>query len=422
LTSPEPPPEHNPPAIFDALRRHQVDYVVVGGLAVAAWAYERATKDTDIVVPTDDEPNDRRLRAALATLGATPLPLDAPGAAALGIHWEPLEGLERYKTTAGTLDVMRDPAGAAPYPQLRQRAIVLSTNGVPAVYVGREDLIAMKLAAGRIQDVLDLEALMHPANQEAARVKLRADDRDLLRGPDDVDDPTDPCEREVDQLRRALAATNARVELERSLVIRARELREVTDQHLKRLAGEPVPEIPAGAITSVASRLATAAQEIELAEERETTLMRERDRAGLWQRRQRQQLQSQLDTASERVELLQAQAETGVSELRDGLDAIEHWWETHHKPVVDTIAARREIYRRDRADRSRSQKASSERKPNAAPETDVTSKHNAPAPPRQAEPPTADRPTSAKPAPGRPTGPQASRQTPPSRKPPKLGR
>ncbi len=106
-------PQHDPPAIFAALERHDVDYVMVGGLAVAVWAQERATKDTDVVVPDADEPNDRRLSAALEELEARPLPLQAP-AAGLGIGWEPTRGLERYVTSAGILDVCVIPRARRP--------------------------------------------------------------------------------------------------------------------------------------------------------------------------------------------------------------------------------------------------------------------------------------------------------------------
>jgi hypothetical protein len=37
-------------AIFRALNRHSVEYVVVGGFAVAAWGVIRATEDLDLVV------------------------------------------------------------------------------------------------------------------------------------------------------------------------------------------------------------------------------------------------------------------------------------------------------------------------------------------------------------------------------------
>jgi hypothetical protein len=70
---------HDPPLIFAALSRRGVEHMTVGGLAVGFWANPRATKDTDIIVPTDDPVNDKRLREALGELDAEPLPLESGG-------------------------------------------------------------------------------------------------------------------------------------------------------------------------------------------------------------------------------------------------------------------------------------------------------------------------------------------------------
>jgi hypothetical protein len=61
-------------ALLDALHQREVRFVVIGGLAVAAHGYVRATEDLDIV-PDPDRENLRRLSNALVDLEAT-LPLD----------------------------------------------------------------------------------------------------------------------------------------------------------------------------------------------------------------------------------------------------------------------------------------------------------------------------------------------------------
>ena len=54
-------------AVLAALEREQVEYVLVGGIAVGLHGFERATNDIDLFVrPTDD--NVKRLRAALHTV------------------------------------------------------------------------------------------------------------------------------------------------------------------------------------------------------------------------------------------------------------------------------------------------------------------------------------------------------------------
>jgi len=342
----------DPPAILHALANRRVEYVLVGGLAVGLWAHPRATKDTDILVPTNDRDNDGRLGEALGELDASPLPLEAPGARALGIHWAPMEGVERFQTVAGTLDVLRDPDGAAPYPQLRARAQTMEAFGARAVVVGREDLIAMKLAASRLQDLIDLDALLDPANSEPERVALRAQDRKLLSGvdePEELGDPVDPVEHLVDELRRRLTPTQARGEMERRLRARARELQELTDDQLHELAlpaAVPVPE----ALARTAAQVAAAASGADAAEEHEFALVRERADLGRLARRDKRNVEDQLAQASAQVERLRSDAELGVERLRAGTAEIERFYNQHSPALTERIALLRERYRRHRAE------------------------------------------------------------------------
>ena len=293
-----PPERHDPPLIFDVLARRRVEHMTVGGLAVGFWANPRATKDTDIIVPIDDPVNDKRLSEALGELDAEPLPLEAPGARALGIRWELEANVERWLTAGGVLDVMREVEGARPYGQMRERAEPTSVFGAPTVIVGREDLIAMKLAAGRGQDVVDLEALLDRRNLEAQRVAQRALDRELLvvaGEPGELGEPADPCEREVDAIRRVLATVGARP-FNNALARGARELREAPDGKVSELAGQSLPVVPDG-LEQTAAFVA---------------------------------------------------AERGVEQLRTGITEIEAWWSQAGEREVEVIVARREVYRRQR--------------------------------------------------------------------------
>lgn len=341
---------HDPPAVFDALARHQVDYVTVGGLAVGYWGHPRATKDTDIVVPDVAPGNDERLSAALRELRAEPLALEAPGAVALGIAWNHEGDVQRWRTDGGVLDVLRSPDGAPPYEQLRDRSLEAELFGARTVIVSREDLIAMKLAAARLQDLLDLDALLDARNTESTRAELRADDRELLRvdaEPDELGAPVDPCERDVDQLRRTLAPTAGRGALERELTRRARELRTIREPRLAELVEQPLPEIPRS-IERAAANVADAASKIEIAEQREFDLLRDQGRTPIRRRRERANLDARPGQATTEAEQLRDDAETGVEQLRDGMQTVQDWWQHNHKAAVDAIAGRRERYRRER--------------------------------------------------------------------------
>lgn len=146
-----------PLELLDALRKHAVDFLVIGGVAVAAHGYVRGTKDVDII-PNPERVNLERLLEALADLDAVqdagdlrpeelPLDLDLDSLAA-GENW-------LLTTRHGRLDVMQSVEGARPYARLREAAVV--RDGI--AYVGLDDLISMKQAAGRDLDLVDIRAL-----------------------------------------------------------------------------------------------------------------------------------------------------------------------------------------------------------------------------------------------------------------------
>ena len=144
-------------ATFSSLARHDVDYVLIGGLAVQAHGHVRTTQDVDLV----PEPSSLdRLADALSELNARPA-----GAGRAPAGWRLADELRapaatvRLDSDAGGIDVHRDPPGAAPFHELRRRAMVVELGGVSVPVASRDDLIAMKLAAGRPLDRGDVIAL-----------------------------------------------------------------------------------------------------------------------------------------------------------------------------------------------------------------------------------------------------------------------
>jgi predicted nucleotidyltransferase len=146
-----------PLELLRALRDHGVDFVVIGGIAVAAHGYVRATKDVD-VIPRPSAENLDRLMRALTSLEAEPdlgdfrpeeMPVKlSPEGLGLGGNWV-------LTTRLGRLDLMQEVMGARSYEQLRTAAVV--RDGI--AYAGLDDLIAMKQAAGRDLDHVDIRAL-----------------------------------------------------------------------------------------------------------------------------------------------------------------------------------------------------------------------------------------------------------------------
>lgn len=149
--------------LLRTLVEHEVEFVVVGGLAVGFHGYARATKDLD-VVPRPDPANNRRLYAALRTLAAEPIEVGefrpdelpvpfGPGAFDAGGNWA-------LRTTAGRIDVLQWLAGVDGFEQLRANAAAATLARIGTVlFAGYEDLLAMKRAAGRPADRADVAAL-----------------------------------------------------------------------------------------------------------------------------------------------------------------------------------------------------------------------------------------------------------------------
>jgi hypothetical protein len=150
--------------ILRTLLANEVEFIVIGGLAVGAHGYPRATKDVD-VVPAPDRDNLRRLHAALSELGAEPAEIGDFHPEELPVPFTP-DGLEEggnwaLRTRAGRVDVMQWVPGIDDgYEQLRPNALHVDVPDVGRVlFAGYDDVVTMKRAAGRPEDLLDLERL-----------------------------------------------------------------------------------------------------------------------------------------------------------------------------------------------------------------------------------------------------------------------
>jgi hypothetical protein len=161
----------SPGTILASLCEHAVEFVVIGGLAAIAHGSRRMTRDIDIVVMPDDQ-NLSRLERALASLhglvlreGGRSAPIDPADIAMVAL------GTTLHTSTdAGRLDVVGAPAGAAPFQELRVRAILVQVEGVKVPVAGLDDLIAMKRAAGRPLDLQDIADLTSAQGQPPARL------------------------------------------------------------------------------------------------------------------------------------------------------------------------------------------------------------------------------------------------------------
>jgi hypothetical protein len=154
------PAELDPQRIFEALAAHEVDFVLVGGLAAQTHGSPRMTNDVD-VIPRPEPANLARLAKTLRALDARVLNPEHEGLE-IDAAMLPRATIWQFATRHGDIDVLHEAPGAAPYEQLRERALVVSVGEVRLPVAGRDDLIRMKLARGRPVDRADVAALTDP--------------------------------------------------------------------------------------------------------------------------------------------------------------------------------------------------------------------------------------------------------------------
>ena len=147
----------DPEAMLQTLLDEGVSFLVVGGIAAGLYGSERPTFDLD-VLPEPGIDNARKLARALERLEARFRGID-PGEHDIALNAETLaEGANfMLATRYGDLDVMPILEGARPWPELEPRAVeVPLARGDSYRLIGRDDLIAMKRAAGRRKDIEDI--------------------------------------------------------------------------------------------------------------------------------------------------------------------------------------------------------------------------------------------------------------------------
>ncbi len=144
--------------LLGALGEANVEFVVIGGLAVVTHGHVRATVDLDVCYARSPE-NNRRLIGALAPFhprlrGAPP---------ELPFFWDERtlkNGLNfTLVTDVGEIDLLGEVTGVGGYANLAFSAVESSLFGRAVKVIDLDTLIASKAAAGRPKDLLDLEAL-----------------------------------------------------------------------------------------------------------------------------------------------------------------------------------------------------------------------------------------------------------------------
>jgi hypothetical protein len=142
--------------LSDALDAAGVEYAVCGGIALAVHGHPRFTKDIDVLIRAED------LERALAAVAKRGFILEV-GKLTLQTGTPDERSMFRVSKARGahlvTLDLLL--AGKA-YDSVWTTRRTVEFQGRRVGVVSREGLIAMKRAAGRGQDLLDIEKLRAP--------------------------------------------------------------------------------------------------------------------------------------------------------------------------------------------------------------------------------------------------------------------
>lgn len=140
------------------LDEQEVEFVLVGGLAVNAWGHLRGTRDLDIV-PDPAPENLERLASLLEGIGGRVEALEgrlAPSAIKTFLR---AGDRTLVATDLGPVDVLQGLPQVPRYAELSAEAVAVDLEGVSVRVCSLESLLEMKRASSRPLDRDDAEAL-----------------------------------------------------------------------------------------------------------------------------------------------------------------------------------------------------------------------------------------------------------------------
>lgn len=145
-------------AALRALAEAGVDFVVIGGFAARLHGAPTLTVDLDVCYRRDPE-NMARLAAVLTAADARLRGVDDEVPFVLDAATLDAGDTFTFITRFGSLDILGVPSGTAGFDALSSAAIEYDTGGVVVRIASIDDLIAMKQAAGRPKDLIEVEVL-----------------------------------------------------------------------------------------------------------------------------------------------------------------------------------------------------------------------------------------------------------------------
>ena len=132
------------------LNEHEVEYLIVGGYALAFHGAPRFTGDIDVFVRSTPD-NAKRILEVLADFGFPPSDLDIE-------DFQTPDKVVQLGVPPVRVDLITSISGVT-WEQAQAHKEPGVFGDVPVSYIGRNDFLANKRASGRKKDLADLEAL-----------------------------------------------------------------------------------------------------------------------------------------------------------------------------------------------------------------------------------------------------------------------
>jgi hypothetical protein len=169
--------EFDPRAIFDALDRHGVRYVLIGGMAAILHGAAHVTTDVD-VVPQDARENLERLSDTLKELHARIRVSGEPDGVPFDHSGESLSRVRVWnlQTDLGDLDLTFEPSGTKGYEDLHRDAAVMHLRSGDVTVASLADVVRSKEAADRPRDRAVLPGLRELLTQQRSVKRPRPKD------------------------------------------------------------------------------------------------------------------------------------------------------------------------------------------------------------------------------------------------------
>lgn len=163
MTPPRQPDQSDLLALAKVLADFDVEYVVIGGAAMALHGFARMTKDIDLLLPIDPANNARLLRALAS------MPENAAALSQLRPEW-----MDKGHSTALEAEIFIDllyVAASRSFEELRKHTQTVIFNGIPVVTLDVDGMLKTKQTTREsdLPDRLKLERLKNAIRELAQK-------------------------------------------------------------------------------------------------------------------------------------------------------------------------------------------------------------------------------------------------------------